>query len=446
MMTRSKLILTFVVQTMLFFSGASDSSWADKVDPKNKEGDAAVKELMTTKTIVVGKGDTLGTVLQKAGISETETHQALTHLQKKFNPKDLQIGQPVSITFTKDEADSEKRRLCRLKVPGGFEKDWIIEQNQGENDFSLQEFKRPIETAISHHKVTIQNSIFVDGVRDGIPEAVLVNMVKQLSFDLDFQRDIQPDSTFEVIYEQSYDPSRHQYKAGKILFASITVDGKPHELYLFTDKNGDEEYYNPKGESIKKALLRTPLDAIRITSKFGKRRHPVLGYTKMHKGVDFAAPTGTPIFAAGNGTVKYAGVKGGYGNYIMVQHTGSYSTAYAHLSRFRKGLKTGQKVKQGEVIGYVGSTGMSTGPHLHYEVLIDNKHVNPLGVKMASEKKLAGPDLKAFEGSRVKTAELRKSSPALVRRLTGPLNTAAQFITDLPSELDEIPIPEEELN
>ena len=195
------------------------------------------------------------------------------------------------------------------------------------------------------------------------------------------------------------------------------TDGVQKELYRFEPKDGSADFYNAKGESVRKELLRTPLDVVRITSKFGMRRHPVLGYSKMHKGIDFAAATGTPIFAAGDGVVAKLSKQRGYGNYVQIKHNSQYATAYAHMSRYAKGLKQGDKVRQGEVIGYVGATGMATGPHLHYEILVAGKQINPMNVKLTG-RKLEGKDLRRFEALKAEIRKLRQrlKEPVLVAR------------------------------
>ena len=198
------------------------------------------------------------------------------------------------------------------------------------------------------------------------------------------------------MYNQVSDDSGKVVKSDVIKYATLTLSGNPVRIYRFKNKDGHNNYYNEKGHSAEKALMRTPIDGARLSSGFGRRKHPILGYTKMHKGVDFAAPRGTPIYAAGNGTVTYAARKGGYGNFISIRHNGTYTTAYAHMKGFRRGVRKGSRVNQGQVIGYVGTTGRSTGPHLHYEIRKNNRQVNPLRIKMPSGNKLKGKQLVTF--------------------------------------------------
>jgi murein DD-endopeptidase MepM/ murein hydrolase activator NlpD len=225
----------------------------------------------------------------------------------------------------------------------------------------------------------------------------MIQMIRAFSYDVDFQRDVHPGDGFTVMYEREFTEDGAPAREGEVVFASLSLSGKEMALYRYTTRDGETDYFNRRGESVRKALLRTPVDGARISSTFGMRRHPILGYSKMHKGVDFAAPTGTPIYAAGNGTIEEAGPKGAYGNYIRVRHNREIATAYAHLSRISKDVRRGAKVRQGDVIGFVGTTGRSTGPHLHYEVLRNGRQANPMSVDLPTGIVLAGRDLTAFK-------------------------------------------------
>ena len=203
----------------------------------------------------------------------------------------------------------------------------------------------------------------------------------------------------DVLFERLETKNGEVAGHGDILFADLDLGDRDLKIYRYVDKNGHADYYNEKGESIRKALLRTPVNGARISSGFGMRNHPILGYTRMHRGVDFAAPVGTPIYAAGDGTVGYAGRKGGYGNYMRIRHNGTYASAYAHISRFASGMSEGHKVKQGQIVAYVGQTGMATGPHLHYEILVNGEQVNPANVKFKTGGALQGKELAAFRNN-----------------------------------------------
>jgi len=222
-------------------------------------------------------------------------------------------------------------------------------------------------------------------------------MIRAYSYDVDFQRDIQPGDEFQVMYERYFTDGGATARDGDILYAALTLGGKQMELYRYKTRDGIVDYFNRQGESIRKALLRTPIDGARVSSKFGMRRHPVLGFSKMHEGMDFAAPVGTPIYAAGNGVVEDLGPRNGYGNYVRIKHNQQIATAYAHLSKLGEGIRRGGRVQQGDIIGYVGTTGRSTGPHLHYEVLRGGRQINPMAVDMPSGIALEGRELVAFK-------------------------------------------------
>jgi murein DD-endopeptidase MepM/ murein hydrolase activator NlpD len=250
-----------------------------------------------------------------------------------------------------------------------------------------------------------------------LPQAVLGEVIRAFSYDVDFQREIQPGDSFEVMFDQLVDENSGKILGtGAIAYAALTLSGKAQALYRFVTADGTSGFFNAEGASVKKALLRTPVDGARISSSFGMRHHPILGFTRMHQGVDFAVPAGTPIMASGDAVVAAAGWKGGYGNMVVLRHDATYSTAYGHMSRIAKGIKPGTHVHQGEVIGYVGMTGLATGPHLHYEVRINSRPVNPLGVRLAAIDQLQGRDLAAFKAQEKLVAQrlalLRSSTVA----------------------------------
>jgi len=225
-------------------------------------------------------------------------------------------------------------------------------------------------------------------------------MVRAFSYDVDFQREVRQGDSFTVLYKRVDDEFGHPTNRGQMMYGEMVINGTRLRLYRFTPKGGEPGYYNAAGENIRKSLLRTPIDGARLTSGFGMRWHPILGYSRMHQGVDFAAPSGTAIYAAGDGVVTRAGPSNGYGNYIEIEHAQGYATGYGHMSGFAAGIHDGVHVRQGEVIGYVGMTGMATGPHLHYEVHVNGARIDPLSVKMPAITKLAVEDLKAFEKTR----------------------------------------------
>lgn len=349
---------------------------------------------LIAKKIYVRKGDTFIFLMRKHGLSYKEAYSIYTHLKKKYDPaKKLKSGDVFYLTLKKNK--DGKLSLSSLRLPLTFDTDIILAKAGKHYSTKLQ--KRQFETEWIYKKFAMNESILSDGSKAKIPASILYELIKQFRFEVDFQKDIQPNSLVEIVYETLYDPSRHSYHTGKIIYANIILGDKVRNIVNFSHANGSEEYYDLNGKSLKKALLKTPVKATRISSPFGPRIHPIYGYKKMHKGVDYAAPTGTPIYAAGNGRVVYAGRRGSYGIYIKIKHNGTYQTAYAHLSKIGKNIKKGTYVKQGDIIGYVGSTGASTGPHLHYEIIINGKQVDPLKVKAASNSSIAKHEKKQFK-------------------------------------------------
>jgi murein DD-endopeptidase MepM/ murein hydrolase activator NlpD len=361
------------------------------------------------KVIEVRPGDTLYGVLVDAGVTEDEARGAVGAISDVFSPRELRAGQEITLSIT-TASGSRKGSVDPQLMSLSFEPDVATDvtlTRSDAGDFVASAVDKPIVQENRRAAGVIDSSLFDAAQEAGVPMPVVADLIKTFSFDVDFQRDIQDGDSFEVLYERSENEAGQFVKAGKILFASLTLSGKDIPVYYF-ERDGEGEYFTPGGEAIRKSLLRTPVDGARITSGFGMRMHPLLGYSKMHKGIDFGAPTGTPIYAAGSGAVVEIGRKGSYGNYIRIRHNGDYQTAYAHMSRFAKGLVKGEKVKQGQVIGYVGATGRATGPHLHYEILVDGAQVNPTKVKMTASNKLAGKQLKAFQAQVAKIDAERK--------------------------------------
>ncbi len=349
-----------------------------------------------TQTLTAKRGDTLAGMLLKAGVSNADARVAMEALETVFNSRNIRSGQEIALLFEPavgPEAGAD--RFYGLELAPDLMREITVTRDSS-GGFRAREEKRILLPAMAGATGEINSSLYVAGVKAGLPHAVLASMIKSFSWDVDFQRDIRPGDSFEVMYEHFLDDRGTLVKSGKIVFASLTLSGKRLHVYLHETPDGRQEYFDDQGRSVQKALLRTPIDGARLSSGFGRRKHPILGYTKMHRGADFAAPRGTPIYAAGNGTLEYAGRNGAYGNYVRIRHNGSYATAYAHMRRIAKGMRRGTRVTQGQIIGYVGTTGRSTGPHLHYEILRGGRRTNPLKVKMPSGRKLKGNELKYF--------------------------------------------------
>ena len=350
-------------------------------------------------TLKISKGDTLMSVLVTAGIDKPQAHALIELLKKHFDPATLKPHHEIYLTYMKDKKDPSQKNVESLYFRPAMDVEfWISSTDQGEFVFEKHDIK--LDKVFREARGKISTSLYADAGREGVPTKILHQMLQAFSYDVDFQRDFHPEDEFGLLYEMNADEDGVREEPGELLYAFIFLKKKNKmiPLYSFTLKNGSRSFYTQHGESVKKGLLRTPIDGARISSPFSKnRRHPILGYTRAHKGVDFAAPQGTPIMASGDGMVVQVGPYASYGNYILLRHTTEFSTAYAHLSRFAKGLRAGKAVKQGQIIGYVGSTGSSTGPHLHYEVLRHNVQINPATVKMMPAAKLGGAELQAFK-------------------------------------------------
>lgn len=346
------------------------------------------------RIVTIGKGDALGKVMQKEGVGASEVHEIIEAMGKNFNPRDLKVGQDIHMHFEPHE-DESGYKLTDLKIELNPLKTITVSRNGDEFESALEE--KEVKQVIQAQKAVIKNSLYGSAAKAGIPKTVVSEAIKIYSQNVDFQRDVHSGDSLEVLYETHQTEDGYVAKTGNVLFAQLTLGGRKIPLYRYETADGSVDFYGPDGQSTKKTLMKTPIDGARMSSGYGMRRHPVLGYGKMHKGIDFAAPTGTPIYAAGEGKIVKAGRFSSYGNYVRIRHRGDLDTAYAHLSKFASDIKPGMRVKQGQIIGYVGTTGRSTGPHLHYEVLVASKQVNPRGINLPIGQALAGRDLKKFK-------------------------------------------------
>jgi murein DD-endopeptidase MepM/ murein hydrolase activator NlpD len=361
------------------------ASFAPPVPPKPK-----------TRTVEIGKGDTLAGVLQHAGIEASDAYNAVKELQKSYDPREMRPGQKIRLHFDPAADDGKGYDFSGMDVAVNTLKTVKLTRT-GDGDFKSKAFEKQVSTRTYVDRATIDVSLYGSALKAGIPGAVIDQAIRVYSWDVDFQRDIRQGDAIEVMYEQQETPEGERVKTGNLLFASLTVGGRTIPIYRYETADGFVQYYDAKGASLRKALLKTPIDGARISSGFGVRHHPILGYTKMHKGIDFAATQGTPIYAAGDGIVEMAGRFSSYGNYVRIRHNSSYKTAYGHMRNVAKGLRPGMRVKQGQVIGYVGMTGRATGPHLHYEVIQNGTQVNPKAVKVAQGDSLGKKELAAYK-------------------------------------------------
>lgn len=354
--------------------------------------------LPATFTIKVEKKQTLASIFMENGVPESEANEAVDALKKYLNPKRITAGQVFSLKLDKNNQIMGATTILGLEIEA-FPIRTVKLLRDSKGKLVAGETKAALSTGMARAGGKIRSSLYQTAIDSGIPVKMVGEIIQAFSYDVDFQRDVKQGDKIDVVFERTHTDKGVITGTGKMLYASLTLGGKELTIYRHTSSDGFTGYYNAKGESIRKALLRTPINGAHITSGFGLRRHPILGYSKMHKGMDFGAPTGTPIYAAGDGVIEEAGRKGGYGNYVRIRHTKSYATAYGHASRIAKGIRPGMRVRQGQVIAYVGSTGASTGPHLHYEVIAGKSQVNPAGVKFRTGQQLGGKEFLAFKKS-----------------------------------------------
>ena len=338
----------------------------------------------------VKNNETLEQIFKAQDLDREEVNTILSKLNKNKLDK-IFPNREIKI-ITKKLSDNENS-LVFVKIPVTDTKFIEITKKNEEFNFAEKSIKLFPE---SHYIVgTINDSLYSAAVKAGIEPSVIVEFARIFGFEVDFQRDIRKNDTFEIYYEKMLDERKNIIETGNIFYVSLNVNGKKLILYNFNDGSGNE-FYESNGKSIIRALMKTPINGARLSSSFGLRKHPILGYNLVHQGTDFAAKTGTPVMASGNGVVEFAGTNGAYGKYIRIRHNSTYKTAYAHLNGYAKGVRKGQRVSQGQIIGYVGSTGRSTGPHLHYEVLVNGKRVNSQKLKLPSGKNLSKDKMSAF--------------------------------------------------
>jgi len=352
------------------------------------------------QTVVrIKSGDTLGKALRRAGAKPQEAEAAIRALKGLYDPRKLKAGQSINLSFMPAVRPAITDRFQGFEIPLDYATRVAVSP-ASDGGFRATEIQNQLNNQRARAQGVIDWSLFKAGSDAGVPVSVMSELVRAFSWDVDFQRDVRKNDRFEVMYERKTDTDGNIVYNGKIVFAALTLSGQRKPIYLYTRKDGRTEYFDDRGQSAKKALMRTPIDGARLSSAFGKRKDPILGYSKMHTGTDFAAPAGTPIYAAGDGRVVMAGVNGSFGNYVKIRHNGEYSTAYAHMQGIKRGITKGKRVKQGQVIGFAGSSGRSTGSHLHYEIIKRGVKVNALKVRMPSGKMLKGEDLVRFNAAR----------------------------------------------
>jgi murein DD-endopeptidase MepM/ murein hydrolase activator NlpD len=406
--------------------GSLDNSLAEEEAGDNSNPTAGVE----TRSIALDSGDTLVGALTDAGATQNDAQAVVNALARIYDLRSLRAGQSFELTFqsvpqatmapgaatisnlslTGDGADDDNDadgafvpeqatpagKLLSISFSPTVEHDIAITRGT-DGTFAANDVVKKLESHVHRAGATIDSSLYLAAMQAGIPADVVVEMIHMFSYKVDFQRDIHPGDSFEVFYNYYYTPDGQPAKEGQISYAVMRLDGREIALYRYqADPSEPPDYFDAHGQSAKGMLMKTPVDGARITSGFGMRFHPILGYTRMHKGVDFGVPIGTPVMAAGAGTIAFMGVQHGYGNFVLINHGNGYSTAYGHLSRFAPGMHQGARVRQGQVVAYSGMTGMATGPHLHYEIRVNNEQVNPQTVKIAQGRILQGRDKRDF--------------------------------------------------
>ncbi len=362
----------------------------NNLDPKNKKIKHKIKS-----------GQTFDKILESYSIEKSEIDKIKNSLKKKHNINKLSTNQIIAFNL-----DKTNNKITEFTYQISNTQKIFLKRNIQSDIFSEQILSIKLDKKVIYKENIILNSLYKAANEENIPPNIIIEFAGIYGFQVDFQRDIRKKDKFQIMYEVFLNEKKEIVESGEILFANLKLSGQDNSLYYF-DQEGSQGHYDKSGKSVKKALMKTPINGARLSSPFGMRKHPIDGFNKMHRGTDFAAPMGTPIMASGDGIIKKVGWCGGGGNCIKIKHNSTYQTVYAHMSKFARGIKTGIRVKQGQTIGYVGSTGKSTGPHLHYEVIVNGKKVNSQKLKLPSGKILKGEERKLFETKKIKLDVLK---------------------------------------
>ncbi len=414
------------------FSGAADAAAAESAAARDASARRAEQLAFTevylrreTKEMRVANGETLAGVLARAGASSSDTNAALSSISDVYNPRRLRPGQAISLYFQRDGADAQLTGVAFRSEPGAS----VTANRTTTGGFEAREVQMPLTFEIARIAAPVETSLYSSALALGATDREVAALADAFSYDVDFQRDVRPGDDFELVFERFYDDEGNTVRTGDLLFVSLESSRGSREFYQFMAPGDSRpDWYDADGKSARRFLMKTPINGARLSSGFGMRRHPILGYSRMHRGTDFAAPTGTPILAAGDGVVERAGPFSSFGNYVRIRHANGYETAYAHMSRFARGMRAGARVRQGQVIGYVGTTGRSTGPHLHYEVLRRGEQVNPMSLRVANGRNLTGRALELFtiERERINTLrQVRARENPVHEAVASPINASA---------------------
>jgi murein DD-endopeptidase MepM/ murein hydrolase activator NlpD len=349
----------------------------------------------------IKSGETFDKILESYSIDKKEIIAVKENLSKKININKLNTNQKIQISL--DQTNNKIKEF--IFQISNTERISLSRKDQN-TKFDQEIITLKLDKKIIYKENIILQSLYKSAMDQNIPPNTIVEFARIYGFQVDFQRDIRKQDKFQIMYEVFIDENKRIIETGEILFANLKLSGEDNSLYFFNEQ-GSEGHYDKNGKSVQKALMKTPINGARLSSSFGMRKHPIDGFNKMHRGTDFAAPIGTPIMASGNGIIQKAGWCGGGGNCVKIKHNSTYETIYAHMSKFARGIKNGVRVKQGQTIGYVGSTGKSTGPHLHYEVVVNGKKVNSQTLKLPSGKILKGKNRKLFETNKIRLDVLK---------------------------------------
>jgi murein DD-endopeptidase MepM/ murein hydrolase activator NlpD len=363
-------------------------------------GDQGLRE---ARAIEVARGESLAGAVRRAGAEPQEVNAVMAGVAQVFDARRIRPGQEIAVHFESNEEGPRLTGISFRSEPGAA----VSVNRTFDGAFKAREVLMPLTFEVARIATQIDKTLYDSAIAGGATDREVSQFADAFAYDVDFQRDIHPGDTVELVFERFRDDEGRTVKTGDILFVSLDARGARKSFYRFKRRDGSADWYNEAGQSARKFLMRTPINGARLSSGFGFRRHPILGYSALHKGTDFAAPTGTPVMAAGDGVVVRAGGYGSYGNYVRIRHSDGYETAYAHLSRFGAGMRAGARVRQQQIIGYVGTTGRSTGPHLHYEVLLRGQQMNPMRLKVQTGRNLDGADLAAFKEERARIDALR---------------------------------------
>ena len=355
------------------------------------------------KTIThrINEGETFDKILKNYAIKEEEIISVKKKLSKRINLNKLNTNQKIQ--FTLNQSNNQLKEF--IFQISNAEKLYLT-KNVEKSDFNQEIILTKLNKEVVYKENIILNSLYSSASKEKVPINTIIEFARIYGFEVDFQRDIRKRDSFQIMYEVFKDDNKKIIETGEILFANLKLSGQDKPLYFFISKDS-KGHFDKSGKSSQKALMKTPINGARLSSPFGMRKHPIDGFNKMHRGTDFAAPLGTPIMASGNGVIKKAGWCGGGGNCVVIKHNSTYQTVYAHMSKFASGIRSGVRVKQGQTIGFVGSTGKSTGPHLHYEVIVNGKKINSQTLRLPSGKILKGKERKLFETAKIKLDVLK---------------------------------------